>query len=241
MYESLAPYLYLLVSVFYSLAIVLLSLVTLPRPGARLTLLSGVIAIPGALLTIFFEGNYWNPTRLGGLSIGIEDVATNFAAGALAWYGVALVTGSRLRVFGTRGESIRRFVILSSVCLAPFLVGIWLGLDAMSAWLVTCAITVPLLWLRRPWMLRLTAIGVPAFTLMWYAAARLPLWLFPEAARGWSTEVPWGSQVAGVPVGELVYAVSFGALWPLFTATVCDTRRLTSGETATIQSPERRS
>ena len=54
-----------------------------PRACGRLTVLAGLACVPCSLIAFTYEGEYWNPVRLGGIAIGIEDVIYCFAGGAL--------------------------------------------------------------------------------------------------------------------------------------------------------------
>jgi len=224
MREFISTYPYFVGSAAYSAVVVVLALTTLRAAQARLTLWSGVLGVPTFIYLGYFERVYWHPRRIGGLSLGFEDALLSFMLAATTWYLAALVFGGSLQVEVRYQTALRRAAILSVVGGLLFLPVAESGVDPMTALLLTYLILTPLLWWQNRWAWRLVAIGIPALALTWLAALRFFFWVHPEAVLVWNPQGPWGTLIAGVPRGELVWAAGYGGLWPLVTAYVYDVR-----------------
>jgi hypothetical protein len=215
-------YAYLACSLAYAILVVVLARCTVSRVHFRLTILSGLASVPAFVFLIFLEGHYWNPVRVGGLALGIEDAVISFAVAAMTWYGVALVGGRRLSAPISVRASVRRYVLAAIGCDITFLAAVWSGIDPMTALLLTCALAAAVLWARRQRNWPLGASGMALFPLTWFAVVKASFWLLPDFVFQWNLAGIWGTPVLGVPSGEIAWSVVFGAFWPLFIAHVYD-------------------
>ena len=81
MLESFSAYPYLLSSMaLFCVAGGLLALS--PRCRNR-ALLSGLMSMPTSLMSFVFVPEYWQPTRLFGSELGVEDLLFSFATGVV--------------------------------------------------------------------------------------------------------------------------------------------------------------
>ena len=220
MFEVAAHYWYLTCSLVYAIIITGLARFTLTRAQFALTMLSGLIVLPVLVFVPFLEGNYWHPVRLGGWVIGIEDALISFDSSANAWYLVAVAFGPRLEYRYQFGRSLRRYLLAIVVPAAIYLAGIRLRWDPMTALLLTYLLAgfVFWCWHRSDW--RFIVIGGFGYCLTLYAIERVSFGFFPGMIQQWNLDGPWGAVIAGLPLGEIVWALLYGAYWPLFTALV---------------------
>ena len=207
---------YLSASAVYVAAVLWAARATLPPSQARATILSGLIGLPAALFLPWLERVYWSPVRVGGRAVGVEDLLISFAVSALAWYVVALRFRSRLGPPVPVPVAFRRSLAPGATAIGAFLAGWAIGLDPMSALLAAYALVVAAFLLRRPSDTGIALWGAGAFALAWFALVRVTFAAFPGFETQWSTEGVWGVAVAGVPFGEIAWAIAFGAFWPLF-------------------------
>lgn len=215
-----ARYAYLAFAAGWTVAVIVLARLLLSTAQFHLTVLSGLLAVPAFIYGYFLEGNYWHPPRIGGLSVGVEDALISFAMSAIAWLVVALVFGRRLQFHFDRWVSLRRYLVATVGPGLAFLWGVWLGLDGMSALLLAYGVTGPFFAWTQSANWPLAAAGIPLFALAWFLVLAIGMHVYPPGLYFWNLEGPWGGVVGGVPKGEIVWAICYGAFWPLFTAHV---------------------
>lgn len=87
---------YLIANLPVLLAVLMLARLARPRSYGRLSLLSGLICISTSVLVPLYNKSYWNPVRLGGWPVGIEDVSFSIAVGAMVWLLAAFFFRRRL-------------------------------------------------------------------------------------------------------------------------------------------------
>lgn len=182
------------------------------RGGILFSGLAGVT--PGALAPAF-EGIYWQPVRLAGGSLGVEDLLCGFSVTGLLWACHCLVFPGNCQAAGTRG-SWNRCLALGLLSLPVFFLVWWLRWDGLLLAVVQpLFVLVCVLW-QRPSLWPCCVSGFASFTVLWWAALRASFWVSPGFARQWNREAWFGADVAGVPLGELCWAACLGACWPAF-------------------------
>jgi len=183
----------------------------------RQSLWGSVVSAPFALTSILFIPQYWTPPSLFNLDarykVGMEDFLWAAAVG-----GIASVIGEialEERLTRSRQEKRKRHY-------APFLVlGILLvvlqlwhpgkTIYNMIAALSVCALVLLLL---RPDLCWLQAIGAVTFTVLYWMLFELLLRLYPNfIPQFYTIKNLLGIYVLGVPIEELLFAASGGAVW----------------------------
>ena len=183
----------------------------------RQSLWGSVVSAPFALTSILFIPQYWTPPSLLNLDarykVGIEDFLWAAAVG-----GIASVIGEMVleeRLTRTRKETHKKY-------FAPFLLlGILLvilqlwhpgkTIYNMIAALSVCALVILLL---RPDLCPVQAVGALTFTVLYWMLFELLLRLYPNfIAQFYTVKNLLGIYVLGVPVEELLFAASGGAVW----------------------------
>ncbi|MCX6620163.1 MAG: hypothetical protein NTY38_03625 [Acidobacteria bacterium] len=202
------------------------------RQLTRLALKSGLACLPCSVLAPIHEG-YWLPVRLGGSSIGIEDLIFTFTTGAVVWLCAAWPYRRELRVPSrlSAGGLVKRILLwglLSDLVLAALWLG---GLDPMSATLLAAVPLLAILLARRRHLWAFACAGLACFVPFYFAAVRLQFAIFPDYSRQWNSEGPWAAQLLEVPLGEIAWAAAFAVLWPVVIASAFEVKCRPAGAT----------
>lgn len=193
------------------------------RDFARAAVFGGVACLPCSLLAATHFGAYWRPLLLGGLRFGIEDLAFAYSAGAAAWMAAAFCKRERCVVGDPSFRAAVRRMLPWGLALAAD-VALWLvGVDRMTATLISSAALLAFLLARRISLWSLALVGVAAFTPFYIVVVKAQFALWPNYASYW-TAGGWGKLVLGIPRGELAWAAMFGALWPVVVASALNIR-----------------
>jgi len=175
------------------------------------------IAAPMALTSLLFVPEYWTPPSLFDLDlkirVGIEDFLWAAAVGGIAAIAGEIFLEERL-------ASIRK--LRKKRHYAPFMVAavVFLGLRFVLHWktmsgtivaLAVCALVVA--YLRRD-LVPLMLTSTVSFTLLYFVLFLLVLALYPEFVRRYYN-LPnlLGVYLFGVPIEELLFAATGGAVW----------------------------
>lgn len=179
-------------------------------------LVSGLLCAPFCLFELAFVPEYWSPHRMPGSPLAAGDLIFSFATGGLAWLLAAGVRDRPLRPSFTPGRFVIRYLVPSLVG-AGFVVGLWrLGVPIMPAALI--GIGVGALVLAGVYRHRVSRMirGAAGFGLFYSLVLKLALALWPSFLVCWRREGPLDSLVWGLPLGEILWAAGFGAIWPAF-------------------------
>jgi hypothetical protein len=124
----------------------------------------------------------------------------------------------------------RRFLGCTAIGLA-LAVAIWqAGMPMYFASLLAMIFGWLCVTWRFPRLRWLGLVGGPAFGLLYLALLRLSFELAPAFHLQWNWETLSGLVWAGVPVEELAWAITYGAVWPAFMAYVLDARPVPAGD-----------
>jgi len=187
-------------------------------------LISAVLSIPAACTAVLFVPEYWKSKRITQLSVGIEDIIFSFATGGIVWIIVSFSVGRNFSYKMALNTMIKRYLTL--VALGVSLIYIlfrstkW---GVMAEALVGIIIIGLILLVRfrfKSW--RIAAAGSLLFTLYYSITTGFILKLFPHMNLYWNNNNLWGISVFNVPLGEIVWALGYGAVWPLAMAYVFD-------------------
>lgn len=217
--STLATYPYLVGNLVTLAAVAAYCARTRWRAHARCAVLAGAMAIPCAPLAVIHQPGYWSPVRVMPWPWGIEDVVFTAGVGALAWLLAAWPWRQRLPGQAAAGAVWRGASVLAvGVVLTAVLQ--WGGIGG----LVNTLVAAFLLWLAlaiwRPALLRLAVGGVLLFTPVYLAVVAVHLWAWPDYILQWNATNPIARPMLGLPTGELLWALAFGAAWPAAVAVV---------------------
>jgi hypothetical protein len=188
----------------------------LPESGvARLLVPAGLLCLPSALIAFTFDGDYWSPPRLGDLAIGLEDLIFCFDCGALAWLAAAFPFRQRIVSAVCWRTAGIRFTALGLVG-GSVIVGCHLaGCHSMVGFSLACLTTVVVVLFLRAELWPLAITGAVLYTAIHVLSVRVQFSIWPQYSGYWNQGGILGATIAGVPLIEPVWAVIFGASWPM--------------------------
>ncbi|HMD71233.1 MAG TPA: hypothetical protein VKF41_07810 [Bryobacteraceae bacterium] len=199
---------------------------TLPS-HRRLTLRLGLIMVPNGLFSLAYPDHwkdYWNPNRVGGWVVGPEDVLFAFNVGATACLAAALLYRGRLIVAERPVSRIGRTLALGIPAQCLFLVLFSMFRSGIGSMILAQLVALVPVAVFRSGLWRFSAAGGIGFPLIYCGILKSVYWICPDFVSCWRSTPPWGLLLFGIPVGEIVWAVSFGLFWPLFAGFVFDLR-----------------
>jgi len=198
-------------------ALGVLGVLLILSPGQRKpALLSGALCTPFGLFSIWLVPSYWSPCWIWSLGgVGVEDLLFSFAVGGWVWI---------LAVFFLRKRIVLRIHLLQVLARYALIMGCglscwglawkWLHDPMLAVWVSFVAGTLVHL-LLRPSLWRLAVSGGLGFGLIYGLGMKVWLWSLPSFAASWPATTRWNHFFLGIPCGELIWAVTYGACWPL--------------------------
>lgn len=199
--------------------------------------LAFALCAPFGLFSFEFIPKYWNPQVVWWLGpCSLEDIIFSASTGAIGWFAatwpwrrglrhtlLADPDGKARRI--DWGLLVRRFVIGAAPGTAvAYAIGLGIrGTEVMTAvlWGISAGGMVILWRERRLWRLALT--GALAFGAAYTLLVKLVFAFWPGFMQAWGIAHQPHVWLAGVPVYEGLWAMAFGAVWPLFVALVLGT------------------
>jgi hypothetical protein len=176
-----------------------------------------LIAAPLALTSLLFVPEYWTPPSLFNLDqrirVGIEDFLWAAAVG-----GIASVVGElflRERLGAIRKSRHKRHYAPFVLVVVVF-VALYFGLHwkTMNATIISFAVGVLVLGYLRRDLVPLMLTSAATFTVLYLVLFLCVLALYPEFVRSYYTlKNLFGIYVLGVPIEELLFAATGGAIW----------------------------
>jgi hypothetical protein len=193
----------------------------------RVALWAALAAAPFGLFEyVFYVPEYWTPQQWRLSWVGLGDLVFTFAAGGVAWLLATTPCRGRVSVSWGPRRVARRFVGCTGIGLALAVV-IWqAGVPMYLASLLAMWVGWGSVVWRNPHLRWLGLVGGPAFALAYVALLRLTFALAPDFHLQWNWATLSGVTWVGVPLEEVLWAATFGAVWPSFMAYVLDARPL---------------
>jgi hypothetical protein len=176
-----------------------------------------LIATPMALTSILFVPQYWTPPSLFNLDqkirVGIEDFLWAAAVG-----GIASVVGELLLKEGLatmRSRARKRhyapFVVIAVVFIS---LELWHPHKTMYNTIIAFAAGVVVIAFLRSDLVPLMLISALSFTALYFFLFLCLLFLYPDFVhRFYNIPNLLGIYVLGVPIEELLFAATGGAIW----------------------------
>lgn len=176
-----------------------------------------LIAAPMALTSLLFVPQYWTPPSLFDLDakikVGIEDFLWAAAVGGIAAIVGEISLGEKLAELRTTRHK-RHY--------APFVIAtlVFLGLEfglhwkTMTSTIVALALCAVVIAVLRRNLVVLMLVSAASFTILYFALFLVVLTLYPEFVhRYYNLPNLLGVGVLGVPIEELLFAATGGAVW----------------------------
>lgn len=183
----------------------------------RQSLWGALVSAPFALTSVLFIPQYWTPPSLFNLDtryrVGIEDFMWAAAVG-----GIASVIGEiALKERLAKGRSQpRKKHFAPFVVLAILLIVLQVSRPGKTIYNMIIALTISavVVILLRPDLILVMAIGAVTFTILYWALFELLLQLYPDfIPKFYTLKNLLKIYALGVPIEELMFAASGGAVW----------------------------
>ncbi len=176
-----------------------------------------LIAAPMALTSILFIPQYWTPPSLFDLDnkirVGIEDVLWAAEVGGMASVVAEILLREKLSAIRKAGRT-RHFAPFIGVAAVFIALEFWHPGKTIYNTIIAFAVgAVVVAYLRRdlvPTMLT----GALSFAVLYFALFLFFLFLYPHfVERYYNIPNLLGIYIAGVPIEELLFAATGGAIW----------------------------
>jgi Lycopene cyclase len=176
-----------------------------------------LIAAPLALTSILFVPQYWTPPSLFDLDqkirVGIEDFLWAAAVGGIASVAAEILLKERLSVIRKAARK-RHFVPFVVVVLVFIGLQFWHPGKTIYNTIIAFAIGAVVIAFLRSDLIPTMLMGALSFTVLYFALFLIFLHLYPGFIQLYYN-IPnlLGIYVAGVPIEELLFAGTGGAIW----------------------------
>lgn len=208
---------YLMCSLFI-LLVFAIGVSIIPMRYKRSVTLSAFLSAPTSLTSIGFVPEYWNPKRIIPFEIGPEDVIFSFSTGGIIWLISIIIVSLRYEVRHNSQIILKQYLgLLFFGTLLLFL--IWLTkIDIMLAILITVSAIGVWILVQKPDYIVFGITGAFIFSAFYFFILKGFFVMFPEFPGQWTIDDLNGIQISGIPVEEIMWAFSAGAVWPLIIA-----------------------
>lgn len=176
-----------------------------------------LISAPLALTSILFIPQYWTPPSLFNLDqkikVGIEDFLWAAAVGGIACVVAEILLEENLLALrkAARKRHFAPFVIVVVLFIA---LEIWHPGKTIHNCIIAFAIGALVIAFLRSDLIPTMLTGVLSFTALYFFLFLIVLFLYPEfIQRYYNVPNLLGVYIAGVPIEELLFAGTGGAIW----------------------------
>jgi hypothetical protein len=176
-----------------------------------------LISAPMALTSILFIPQYWTPPSLFNLDqkirVGIEDFLWAAAVGGIASVVGEILLKERLSALRkvARERHYAPFVVIVAVFIA---LQLWHPGKTIYNCVIAFAIGAVVIAVVRSDLIPTMLLGALSFTALYFVLFLIVLALFPEFVQRFYTIANLlGKYVLGVPIEELLFAGTGGAIW----------------------------
>ncbi len=176
-----------------------------------------LIAAPMALTSLLFVPQYWTPPSLFNLDqkirVGIEDVLWAAAVGGIASVVAEILLKEKLSVIrkAARKRHFAPFVVVVVVFIA---LESWHPGKTIYNTIIAFAVGALVIAYLRSDLVPTMLTGALSFTVLYFALFLIFLFLYPGfIQRYYNIPNLLGIYVAGVPIEELLFAGTGGAIW----------------------------
>ncbi|MBT8036424.1 MAG: hypothetical protein KJO21_02660 [Verrucomicrobiae bacterium] len=209
---------YLLLSLLLS-ACFMLCLIVCPRQS-RLATCCALMTTPFAFTSLLAVPDYWDPPKLGTiLETGIEDVLVTLACCGIPMVLALKTIHPRIDIMSPSigRAAIIRYLTISLVGLAIGLTSIHIiGLPVSTAGLATNTVMAMGLLATRPFLWPAALTGALSLALVYTLTFASILQLSPDFIHTWNPHALWGISFFSIPCEEVLWALTTGAVVPLY-------------------------
>ncbi|MCL6096611.1 MAG: lycopene cyclase domain-containing protein [Patescibacteria group bacterium] len=186
-------------------------------------LLVSFLTAPLGLTEPFFVPSYWFPPTLFDLArqtgFDIESILFSFAVGGVTAVLYESLLGKSRKSVNAHEMHQGRHRFHRLALLSPFIafgiLYLLFPLNPIYSTILAMTIGAVATWFCRPDLLRAMLTGSILFLMLYFVVFLVGfVWLFPGYVEAvWNLPVISGVLIAGIPVEELLFAASLGAMW----------------------------
>lgn len=187
------------------------------RSYRRQSIWGALVSAPFALTSILFIPQYWSPPSLFNLDarykVGIEDFLWAAAVGGIASVIGEIVLKERL---AKRRSQPHKKHYAPFLILAVLLVVLQVARPEKTIYNMIIALTIcaAVVLILRPDLIAVMLVGAAIFTILYWTLFEILLRLYPDfIAKFYTVRNLLNVYVAGVPIEEVLFAASGGAVW----------------------------
>jgi len=176
-----------------------------------------LVATPMALTSLLFVPQYWTPPSLFNLDlkirVGIEDFLWAAAVGGIASAVGEILLREKLAAI-RRSRHKRHYAPFVLIVVIFAALELWRRNKTMDNTIISFAIgALVLAYLRRN-LIPLMIVSTVSFTALYFVLFSCVLLLYPEFVQRYYTLANLlGIYIRGVPIEELLFAATGGAIW----------------------------
>lgn len=176
-----------------------------------------LIAAPMALTSILFVPQYWTPPSLFNLDqrirVGIEDFLWAAAVGGIASVVGELLLKETLSTLRSQPRK-RHYAPFVFIVVLFIVLELWHPHKTMINTIVAFALGAVIIAFLRSDLITLMFISAVSFTVLYFFLFLCVLFLYPDFVRRFYN-IPnlLGIYALGVPIEELLFAATGGAIW----------------------------
>lgn len=214
-------YAYLIASLFLLLVWLFFYWIT-PQSRKKMLLVS-IVTAPLGLTEPFFVPSYWLPFTLFDMArktrFDVESILFSFAVGGIAAIVYEAFWGvNRKKVFIHEQHQSRHRIhklALISPIISFFLLYTFTSLNPIYSSILAMIVGAIATWYCRPDLASAMRTGSILFLVLYFVVFLVGfVWLFPGYIEAvWNLPAISGMLIAGVPIEELLFAASLGAMW----------------------------
>jgi hypothetical protein len=197
------------------------ALLLISRPATRgAALLSGLLSMPFALFSFEFVGVYWHPRTVAyWRATSPEDLLFSFSTGVIVW-SLATWLGSPIPILAIDTKRlVQRYLALSALGIGTgYFFKFFHPIGVMNSAMVGIGLVGLVVAASRRDAWRLALGGLVGFGAFYIGLGALISVLWPSFVGQWQSGEMLRFSVLGLPGYELVWALAYGAVWPLFMA-----------------------
>jgi len=194
------------------------------KPNSRKKMfLVSLATAPLGLTEPLFVPSYWLPFTLfdlaGKTGFDLESILFSFAVGGITAILYEAVWGAHRKQVSPHEQHQKRHrfhkLALVSPLISFFLLYLFTPLNPIYSSILAMTVGTIATWLCRPDLLRAMLTGSVLFLGLYFVVFWVGfVWLFPGYVEAvWNLPAISGILIAGVPIEELLFAASLGAMW----------------------------
>jgi len=206
------------------LLMVFLAIFFVVKEARRIMIISGIASAIYSFAAIVFVPEYWQPVLLIQSTVGLEDLVFSFANGGIVCFLAIWPFRRKMTASYTLGSLVGRFLIWTFIGAILCYTIRRTGASVMTCFLFTMMIIGIMLLLQQKWYWPLSLAGAIGFSVLYVGVMAFLGFCFPDFHQQWTLPNLYGQRFLTFPLEEFLWALGFGAVFPMIMASVFQIR-----------------